>query len=99
MAEIVIKRKLTLEFLGEEYKESYLTFRAVPLVEFEDFGQKLEGTEDSKALKEMLKFLKDHFTDGIFEGQKLEANDLEQFDAETIIRCFKKLRGDLDPKD
>lgn len=35
--EIVIKKKVTLEFLGDEYKNAYLVFRSMPLKDYSTF--------------------------------------------------------------
>lgn len=35
MPQIVIKRKVSFDFLGDEYKDAYLCFRSIPLVDYE----------------------------------------------------------------
>lgn len=41
MSKIVIKKRIDLAFLGSEYAEAYLSFRAVPLSDYEQLIQEL----------------------------------------------------------
>lgn len=110
MGKIVIKRRVDLDFLGEEYKDAYLTFRTIPVKDYAEFIKSLNGLEQSdkpeenaKAVTIMLECLKKYFFEGKFpEGDKLQAvenNDLDDLDPETAIKCFEKLVGrETDPK-
>ncbi len=98
---IVIKKKITLEFLGDEYKDSYLTFKSVSLKEYEQLIESLDKvTEDnSKSLALIKEILEKHYIEGVFEGEKVEVGDLQEFDIETITTCFQKFTGQgLNPK-
>lgn len=101
MAEIIIKKKVTLEFLGEDYEDSYLVFRSISIQEFPALMKKVEAASDDnvKSLSAMIDMLQDHFVEGIFDKQKVSQDDLGKFDAETIIKCFELLTGQADPKD
>lgn len=106
MAEIIIKKKVTLEFLGDEYKDSYITFKSIPIGEYEDLISKVDKVEESKSMSEIMKILETYFVEGLFDGQKLVKEDVNQFDGETILKCFETLTGQktvegerqLDPK-
>jgi len=106
MAEIVIKKKVILEFLGDEYKDSYLTFKSIPIGEYEDLIKQVDSVEESKSMGEIIKILETYFHEGLFDGQKLAKEDVTQFDGETILKCFETLTGQktvegerqLDPK-
>jgi len=95
MANIVIKRKVTLEHLGEEYKDSYLTFKALPVIEYKDLVSRVEKVDgdNEKAMIEILAILEKYFVDGVFDGEKVVKEDIKQFDAETILKCFETLTG------
>ncbi len=41
MAKIVIKKKISLEFLGEEYKDAYLVFRTIPMSDYKSFSESI----------------------------------------------------------
>lgn len=41
---IVIKKKVSLEFLGEEYKEAYFVFQTIPLPDYKEFMKSLPET-------------------------------------------------------
>lgn len=93
MAEIIIKKKVTLEFLGDEYKDSYLTFRSIPIGEYEELIKKVDAVEDSQSMSEIIKILENYFVEGLFDGQKVNKEDVSQFDGETILKCFETLTG------
>jgi hypothetical protein len=100
MADIVIKKRVSLEFLGEEYKDSYLTFKSISLTDqtvFEENIKKL-GDDSKKVNQELIQQLQDRFIEGLFQGQKVEPEDIKQLDAESVVKCYQSFTGDLDPK-
>lgn len=107
MGKIVIKRKVSLDFLGEYYKEAYINFKAVPVRDYADLINKLPKDEKNnvESIELMLGLLKDYFVDGKFPDEKgelvsLEADDVMDLDQESAIKCFQALVGqDIDPKD
>lgn len=109
MANIVIKRKVTLDFLGEEYKDSYLVFKAVPVVAYNDLIAEIDSVSgNQESMVEIIKILEEYFVDGVFDNEKVLKEDIKQFDGDTILKCFETLTGqtkneagglELDPKD
>lgn len=109
MANILIKRKVTLDFLGEEYKDSYLVFKAVPVVAYNDLIARIDSVSgNQESMAEIIKILEEYFVDGVFNNEKVLKEDIKQFDGDTMLRCFKTLTGqtknesgglELDPKD
>lgn len=99
MADIVIKRRITLDFLGEEYKADYLVFKAIPVGEYEKLMDAV--TDDNKeAVRLMIKTLEDKFVEGRFQEQDVDTKDISKFDGQTVTKCFALLTGqDIDPKD
>jgi len=96
MANIVIKRKLSLAFLGEENKDDYLTFRSIPVIEFDNMIQKINGVdaEDNKtATIVMLDILKEYLLDGVYGGDKVVKGDLDGLDGAVVMKCFETLTG------
>lgn len=103
---IAIKKRVSLEFLGEEYKDSYIRLKALPVSQFETLQKELEAlSEDGKAITTMLDKLKDNFVDGKCPDEEgklvdIEAKDLDSFDIETVIKCWQTYTGQVpDPKD
>lgn len=102
---IVIKKRVSLDFLGEEYKDAYLTFRSIPAAEFDEVVAKLTDIEEKKdkALTYILDILKQFFLSGEFpeDGKLLPVakEDLGGLDAMSIVKCFQIFTGqELDPK-
>ncbi len=44
MGKIVIKKKVSLDFLGEEYKEAYFIFQTIPLPDYKEFMKSIPET-------------------------------------------------------
>ena len=102
---ILIKKRVSLEFLGEEYGNAYLTFRSIPAVDFEEVMQKLKGieTDEESSLGFLIEILEKYFLEGQFPDDgvlaPVAATDIGQLDAYSIIECFKVFTGqELDPK-
>lgn len=108
MAKFVIKKKISLDFLGEEYKEAYLILRSIPLKDFDEIIDAVGEAEkkDSKAsLNLMFDYITKYFHSGKFPDdsgqlQAVTTEDLTEFiDNETAVKCFELLTGqNIDPK-
>lgn len=99
MADIVIKRKITLEFLGDDYKADYLVFKAIPINEYEKLME-AQSDDNKEAAKFLLKTLEEKFIEGRFQEQDVDAKDIGKFDGSTVVKCFSLLTGqDIDPKE
>lgn len=106
MSKFVIKKRVSLEFLGDEYKESYLVLRGIPLSEFQEILDETEKIEDQpkKAVPFMLGVITERFIEGKFpnDAGELEAitkDDLSSFaDADVVITVFQRLSGQANPK-
>jgi hypothetical protein len=93
MATILIKKKVALDFLGKEYEDSFLTFKSMPISEYEKLIGELEGADNKSSLKLTVKILKDNFIEGKFQGEDVTKEDLEQFDIETLVKCLEIFTG------
>lgn len=111
MADIIIKRKITLEFLGKDYEGDYLVFKAVPVSEHEVLMDQIDplpegATQDQiresnkEATKLMVRCLEEKFIEGRFQNQDVKKEDMGEFDGGTVNKCFALLTGqDADPKE
>lgn len=105
MANIVIKKRINLDFLGEEYKGGYVNFKSLTIKEVEAKLDEIQsvGDDNKKAVDLMLTLLKQAFLDGVYvyedDKQDINKEDLEQFDIQSITKFFAILAGqDGDPK-
>jgi len=97
---LVLKKKVALDYLGEEYKNAYIEFQSIPAKDLPDVISKVEaGKEDSKVLIPLfISVLSQYFIGGQADGDIVKS-DIDNFDAELVIRCFQILTGqDIDPK-
>jgi hypothetical protein len=99
---LVIRKKITCEFLGDEYKDAYLVFKAIPVSELADIQKSLpigETDEDKvQVIPKMLEILKKYFLNGKFPDDKGELEDvtsadLDNMNADLAIHCFQGLSG------
>lgn len=95
MANIVIKKKVSLEFLGEDYADSYLEFKSMPISAYEKLMEELEkvGSDNKESLKITLRILEDNFIGGKFLEEEVKKEDLVQFDIETLVNCLEYFTG------
>lgn len=105
MSKIVIKKRVSFDFLGEEYKDSYVDFQRIPVSDFEAIQKEMEEVKKNKlsSFSVVLGVIKKYFISGKFiNDDKLEdisAEDLEGLDAESVLRCFSLMTGqEIDPK-
>lgn len=103
MADIVIRKKVTLEFLGDDYKDCYLIFQALSVGEYETYQKKMRsiGEMDDKieaekeALKAIVGIVKDKFIEGKWLDQQVEINDLVKFDLNTLTNVINAIIGEV----
>lgn len=101
MSRVVIKKKIPLDFLGEEYKEAYVVLKAITLREADELSE--AGKDSSKATEFLKKVINDKFVEGKFPDEKgelfaLTNDDLMDFDVEAIGTIFQRLTGqEVDP--
>lgn len=106
---VSIKKRISLEFIGEEYKESYITLKALPLNKYEEYINKTKQIDKESKDKPLepvyfiLNLLKEHFVEGkIFNDGKVQdfqADDFGDLDFPTITKIFNEFTGvNPDPK-
>lgn len=99
MANIIIKKKVNLDFLGEDHKDDFLLFKSIPVGEYKKLIENRPQEEDASQIDFVLNILKDKFISGTFQGEAVTKENMEDFDAETAIACFGRLTGqEPDPK-
>jgi len=100
MGKIQIRKRISLEFIGDEYKDSYFIFNSIPLKEYETISDDLDKikADNKKAVPFILKMLQEHFVEGKFEGEDVSSADLADVDVPTCIEIFTRLTGQADPK-
>ena len=107
MSEFYIRKKISLDFVGEDYKDAYLVFKTVPVKEYEKLFEdaKRKDMSNIDAAKLALTTIKSKFIEGKFpdvNGKLVDVSvdDLESFmDEETLNVCYLTILGQKsDPK-
>lgn len=101
MSKLIIRKRVSLAFLGEECAKAYIDFRSLPVGEYDQLLQKIKtaGDDDKKANSTILGILKDYYLGGKYpneEGalEELEGKDeLDGLDLNAVLICFGELTG------
>lgn len=98
MGKIVIKKRISLDFLGEEYKDAYLEFKTIAMKDYQKYIDKSQDNKDEKkAVDFIIGTLQELFISGKFPEDDtlfdVEPTQLEDFDVNTILTVFKILTG------
>lgn len=99
MSKLIIKKRVSLDFLGDEYKDASITFRSMPIPDYEVIASEIKNVKDGEANKAILEIVKRYYVsaefpndDGVLEP--LDSKDeLDQMDADMLIECFGRLTG------
>lgn len=105
MAKFFIKKRISLSFLGEDYKDSYIVFKTVPVAEYEVLFKKNTELTNIEATSLALSVIKDKFIEGKMVDdtgtlQDISVKDIDSFmDEEILNECYLTLLGQKpDPK-
>ena len=95
---IVIKKKVSLDFLGEEYKDAYLVFQSIPIRDIDELTASVKKAEEENTSgKFILETLKKYFITGVFPDMDvLTPDDLDGLDQQSVIKAFAIFTGQLD---
>lgn len=98
---IVIKKKVSFDFLGKDYQDAYLVFQSIPIKDYDELTTEIQQAEkDGKSGSFLLVILKKYFINGVFpELPDVKQDDLDGLDQEAVITCFSRFTGqEIDPK-
>lgn len=99
MSKIVIKKRIPLDFVGDEYKEAYIEFRTIPMRDYEKYVEAAgDNKDEKKSVTFIMQTLEDLFICGKFPDEKgelfdLSKEDVNDLDVNTIVTVFKILTG------
>lgn len=102
-----IKKKVPLDFLGEEWKDAYIILTPLAVREFERI-QKIAPKDETdveanlEAMNQMLAIISEHFVSGKgYDGEALvaiEKDDIKDLPMEILTVLISSLAGKADPK-
>lgn len=112
MTSIVVKKRVSLDFLGEEYKEGYLVFTAIPVAELDklqkkaaEIQDKVEGN-DSESAKASQDFIKEQVVSRFVEGMipqdgenvVVTKDNITDLPPDVFIEAWQQMNGKISPK-
>lgn len=105
MAIKIIKR-ISLDFLGETYSDSYLEFNSIALKEYNELRIKSQEIDkkgdDTASFDFLVEQISSRFVGGkIKQGDSLvdvTKDDILDLPGDVILTCIKQLMGETDPK-
>lgn len=106
---MVIKKRISLDFLGEEYKEGYLEFKGIALKDFEKYlkeSESLQKKGGAESVRFIVETLKAQFLSGKFPSdsdelqlQDVTVDEIGDLDITAATKIFSLLTGqELPPK-
>lgn len=78
-----VKTKVTLEFLGDEYKNSYINLYSVPMSEYEAMIKRIETLQDASSTEALL-FVRDAVSERFVDGEIAQDGKLVPITAENL---------------
>lgn len=104
----VVRKKLSLDFFGDDWAECYINFTPVTYREANELtalkdvdATNLTDEQREQLAGQTLDMLKDHFVDGKGYTEDgivdLTAEDIEDLPVEIIAKAIVVLRGNIDP--
>lgn len=106
MGKVFIKKRISFDFLGDDYKDCEAFFTPIPLYEYGEIIKQQESLKDknTKSVDFIRAKVEDHFLSGTFIDEKnekfqLTKDNIKEFDLECIMHIFGLLTGRVvDPK-
>jgi len=105
MTKFISKRHFSLDFLGGEWKDCFIIFSSLSVVESRDLmNQKIQKKEPGDIIEITLGLLKEHFDSGVgFDSEtksivKLTIEDLGMLPSSFMERAILFLVGEDDSK-
>lgn len=105
MSKFFVKKKISLVFLGEDYKDAYIILKTVPVTEYEKLFKNTKEMTNIESTRLALNTIKERFISGEFpdENGKLTSivvSDLDAImDEQALNECYLTILGQRpDPK-
>ncbi len=102
---IKIEKRISLDFFGGGYGESYVIFQAIPMRDYAEIQSKIEAIQASEDNQEAMKFMVDLISERFIKGevtqggklQDITKDDLLDMPGEFFLGVMERLTGQ-DPK-
>jgi hypothetical protein len=102
---IKIEKRISLDFFGESYADSYVVFEAIPVREYENIQSKIATIQETNNNQEAMAFMVNLLSDRLVRGEiaqdgklvELTKDDLLDMPGEFFTGVMERLTGQ-DPK-
>lgn len=97
---INIEKKISLDFLGQDYVDSYVVLNAIPVKEYKELLTQIDGLKDNDSstnFEFIVGLVRGRFIKGeIIQGDKktpIQEGDLEDLPGEFFLGIMERLVG------
>lgn len=105
---IVVKKRVSLDSLGEEYKDGYLNFSSIPFKDYDKMAKEVDELAKQDADKNTsssLDYIKKQLLDRFIEGKFVDADgetpvtkdNLFELPGDALVDAFQQLLGKVSP--
>lgn len=104
MAEIVIKKRISLEFLGDDYKDGFIVFKSIPVKDYEGILKDVEQAE-KRGNTDAMRLVRRLVTERLIEGEipqdghkiPITPENLGDLPGEVYFEAMQQLTGKISP--
>lgn len=104
MSDIVIKTRVSLDFLGEDYKDGFIVLKSIPTKELDAIQDKA-ATIEEEDVKANGEFIKNEVKSRLIDGSipqdgksvSITEDNIEDLPPVVFSRCFERLMGKVSP--
>lgn len=82
---IKIEKRISLDFFGEGYADSYVIFQAIPVREYEDIQAKIATIQETNNNQEAMQFMVDLLSKRLIKGEIAQDGKLVEFTKEDML--------------
>lgn len=98
---IKIEKRISLDFIGEGYSDSYVIFEAIPMKDYADIQAKIEAIQETENNADAMQFMVDLLSSKFIKGeikqdekmQTVTKDDLLDMPGEFFLGVMERLTG------
>ncbi len=81
---ITIEKRVSLDFLGAGYEESYCIYKAIPVKDYADIQAKVEAVQEANDNQAAMEFMVDLLRERFIRGEIAQDGKLVEFEKDYL---------------